>query len=86
MDRITEAIAVTIGDVRFIPEAELDVLQSQVNHLESDRDALARQVDELRKALEMFEWDEDDYCHWCDHWKKDGHWDHCPRQKALGKA
>jgi len=74
-------------------------LQSQVNHLESDRDALARQVDELRKVLEQVEWvknpffdDEAEFCPWCEQHKPtftgdpDWHTPDCARQRALGKA
>ena len=74
-------------------KAENATLQSQVNHLESDRDALARQCDELREALEQVEWErvhlpyKDEVllmCPWCGGCER--HEPDCPRQRALGKA
>ena len=63
-------------------------LMLKVNHLESDRDALARQVDELRRVLEQVEWTSSYSgwlkCPWCGGNRR--HEPDCARQKALGKG
>lgn len=65
-----------------LSRSEIGELTRHIDSLRTRAEAAEAERDELRRVLEMVEWEYDSHCCWCRGYGY--HHADCPRQKALG--